>query len=274
MMKIYLKKIFALILITCTPILQAAEFEVYEAMMGNMIRIDGEIVKGDYKKFTQQSSNALSLSQENKKKVWVSIHSRGGDLLEAMKIGEAIREMRMFTNMRSECLSACFFILVAGVHRAGPSEYGKEVLGVHRPYFEPKYFAGLTSGLAEEKYNKLLQESSRYLRDMNVSDRLIYVITSIPSGDMLSLSSRDYTEEVGLKIPYWEEWITSKCGSMLKGQELDDYKDILGSGIVDQDVPFSSGYVDYLKSKVSDQFECGHQAAQETQMEAMRRYLK
>ncbi len=273
-MNTYLKSVFASLLIIYPVHLPAADFEIRTAVIGTVIKIDGEIVKGDYQKFIEKSKNALSVSQGNGNKVWVSITSKGGDLLEAIRIGQAIREMRIFTTMGSECFSACFFILVSGVHRLGPSQWSNGILGVHRPFFEPTYFAGLSSRLAEEKYNQLLQESSHYLREMGVSDRLIDFIKSVPSGELVRLSSQEYDKEVGLQIPYWQEWITSKCGPELKGQELEDYKKVLGAGIVGEEAPFSSGYADFLKSKVKDRFDCTRKVGQETQVESMRRFLR
>ena len=78
----------------------------------------------------------------------------GGDLEEAMQIGRLVNVAGISTFANSslpstkdgKCLSACFFIFVAGKERFLMTE---STLGIHRPYFDRKNFGSLTAEEAE-----------------------------------------------------------------------------------------------------------------------------
>jgi hypothetical protein len=120
------------------------------------ILIHSEIKKGDFEAFAD-----LTKTVGNDRQIWVKLNSPGGDVVEAMRIGRLIRERFMFTGImpERECASACVFILMAGVFRlAGPTAH----VGIHRPKFDPVYFAGLTPDQARATYDSMVRDLRKY----------------------------------------------------------------------------------------------------------------
>ena len=138
--------------------------------------------------------------------VTIRLNTVGGDLIEAEKIGRLIRSHSLYTQVdkTSVCASACVFILAAGVQRfvlAGAK------VALHRPYFEPTYFAGMTAQSAMQTYNSMLGDTRKYLAEMNAPDGLFRAMVNIPSQDARVLSERDITL-LGLRgiDPAWQEF--------------------------------------------------------------------
>ena len=75
-----------------------------------------------------------------------------------MQIGATIRELPAQTVVDSgaECMSACIFILAAGVERL---TFDGSRLGLHRPYFDPRFFAKLDARSAASRYDELSRRS-------------------------------------------------------------------------------------------------------------------
>jgi len=119
--------------------------------------LEGTIAAGDYEKV-----NSLIAGQEIDTIVLASL---GGNLVEAMKIGRLVRQLKLYTTVPALeddglsdkesaehhvhdkanrlCTSACFFVFVAGVWRN--TWYSDELrgtsppaLGIHRPYLAPR----------------------------------------------------------------------------------------------------------------------------------------
>lgn len=98
----------------------------------------------------------------------VLLDSRGGDVNAAYNIGRLIHEQKYPVAIRAsaKCVSACVFILAAGVRRMidGP-------VGIHRPYFlNPA--AHTSAQHAIDSYDFLVRRMRGYLREMNVDARL------------------------------------------------------------------------------------------------------
>ena len=126
--------------------------------------LEGKIESGDYlsvRNFLRDKSNFEKISGG------VFLASPGGSVLEALKIGRLIRELRLSTeapaspppdrrdisaplirgrdlsnSRRYDCVSACFFLYVAGIYRT-LNWAGR--LGIHQPRME-QIREGLTEG--------------------------------------------------------------------------------------------------------------------------------
>ena len=127
-------------MVAISSISQAAEISQPHTKNGDILNrsilIEGPIVKGDFKRF-QYFVFAFSVDT-----VWLA--SPGGDIAEAMMIGQLVRRLKMQVwapermlikggiqlvvisdHDNNLCASACFFIYAAGTRRSG------DVLGVH-----------------------------------------------------------------------------------------------------------------------------------------------
>jgi hypothetical protein len=256
-----------------------------EYQLFSTVEIVGEIKSGDYEKFL----NVLSLykthndfykprpSDDELKKLinivfmspkehilQVELNSKGGDVLEAMKIGRVIERLRLSTSLKTtgdpeeSCLSACFFIFVAGVKRNTNLIWDRD-LGVHRPYFQPAYFAGLTSTQAKEKYNDLVRLTKQYLRDMYVPEELIELSYSISPDDIYPLSEKEIEMWLYEYHPFFEDWLSSKCAHIEKPfpEEIKLFGKLS---------TLSEDYRNYIYHKVRAPHQCMNHAFQTEQL--------
>jgi hypothetical protein len=181
--------------------------------------IEGEIVRGDYDAFTKVIRDNGAHIQ------YVGIISPGGDFDEAMKIGRAIRALKLVTAGPNQygdqpplsplgihtvqdqknivCANAGFFIYVGGVGRV-PS-----TLMVHHPSFNSDDFGKLSEAEAKLAYDKLVSRSSAYMDEMDVPKGIQECVMNTP-GD--TIATIDPTLASGLfgDLPYREEWLNAK----------------------------------------------------------------
>jgi hypothetical protein len=114
----------------------------------------------------------------------VFLSSVGGDVEAAMAIGRVVRDKMFWTTVKggSKCASACVLIFAAGVFRDAAGE--GTVVGIHRPTFEPNYFAGLSVESARAKYLQMAQKVRLYLSEMGMSDRLFEQMMNVASNEI------------------------------------------------------------------------------------------
>jgi len=175
--------------------------------LGGTFTMDGEILEGD------TVNLLIELSKWEVPPTVFHITSPGGDLGEAMLIGEIIRESQIPVWSGDECSSACVFILASGVER---SVFGK--LGLHRPYFDKSYFANLTSTQAKDKYEELKEASIDYLKKMEVKQSIIERIFETDSTNVELLEKDEANKLFGYQSQFYEEWLTAKCGKFTPEQ--------------------------------------------------------
>ncbi len=106
--------------------------------------------------------------------------------------------------LRQHLCIGCILVLAGGVDRWAVPPGS---LGIHRPYFEPKLFAGLSYGESQKKYNDLAAGVRAYLAEMGIPDDVFQLMLRTPSNEMKFLDS-DEAETLGLlgKDPAHEEW--------------------------------------------------------------------
>jgi hypothetical protein len=136
----------------------------------------------------------------------VVLNSAGGDVLAAMEIGDELRRQWALTAVDEdgECVGACVFVLAAGVRRAP----GSEKVGIQRPHFDPKEFAGMSSDRAKQKYAALTKKAQTYLARMGMSNKLFQEMMQQPSDKVLVLNA-GRLKALGLEgsYPAYEEWL-------------------------------------------------------------------
>tara|TARA_R110000868_G_scaffold44716_1_gene149048 strand:- start:269 stop:1054 length:786 start_codon:yes stop_codon:yes gene_type:complete len=186
----------------------------------------GNIQGGDFKKFLNIYSNLKSPPKA------FYVHSEGGNLEEAMLIGEVIRQSYIPLVAPVKCSSACFFLYASAVQRKANGN-----LGLHRPYFDPVYFSNLSPSNAEQEYNRLISLSRAYLRRMGISEEYIEKMFSVDSQDIWQISSDESDEMFGFRIPAFDEWLIAKCGKTSTGDDkvLRSYSVLQAIRLVDGD---------------------------------------
>jgi ATP-dependent protease ClpP protease subunit len=171
------------------------------------IEIFGTIKKGDAVAFKRAVD---SLSQETRIKISgvpyipVDLNSPGGDVMEAVEIGRVIHSKFLTTRaVKQQCSSACVFILIAGVMRA-VSDTAR--IGLHRPHFDPEYFANLTAEQARGKYNELVEQLRAYFIEMGGDERAFRIIMRTSSDKAYFINEREI-EAFGFRgdDPAWDE---------------------------------------------------------------------
>ena len=118
------------------------------------------------------------------------ISSPGGDMFEAIKIANLVRELEMsaYVPMGKECKSACFMIFAGAVNRLVTSF---KSIGIHSPYFNKEFFRGLSQKEADLLYLKKVEEVYKQLELFNIPKNLIEITKSTPSDQMYFLNAND-----------------------------------------------------------------------------------
>ena len=194
-----MKAIILLSLLFLSPISNA----LYYSKLGGTFNMSGEIKKGDYHYFLKEF-----VSWDVAPTIF-NISSNGGDLDEAMKIGQFISASNIPVWTSGECNSACVFIYASGVERR---VNGK--IGLHRPYFNKEYFSTLTSVEAEIKYKELKHKAVLFLKSAAVSQLIINRMFNTNSKNIDYLSGEDANKQFGFISPFYEEWLIAKCGEL------------------------------------------------------------
>lgn len=189
----------------------AADIEVTATRRGTpALSLRGKIVVGDYQKlkaaYTKLQFGTI-----------LYLDSPGGDLREAMRMGELIRLLQVQTSVMRDkiCASACFFVFLGGAGRSASGAISGSPLplglafgyvGLHRPSLVAP--SGEPESL--ERQANAMKRVRAYLEGYLVSSRLIDLMMSRPSNDIYWISDDDL-EELGDFPPELEELYISKC---------------------------------------------------------------
>ena len=152
------------------------------------VYITGTIQEGDYEAALSAARDVLKSGNN----VDFVLDSPGGDVVEAMKIGELVSKLHSRTIIwgrdineepknASKCFSSCFLIFIAGSERM-PNDnyrYGQvsieklPVLGIHRPYIHPAANKRLGLADAEAAYSRIETIVRDYMRRFGAPNDLI-----------------------------------------------------------------------------------------------------
>lgn len=191
--------------------------------------------------FPQARRTAGSFTHSGEPVVRVFINSRGGEVLAAVRIGQIIRSQaaEVWVDKGAECSSACILVLAAGVSRVAVP--GAK-LGIHRPYFPPAEFAGLSYEKSQTRYAALSGGVKEYLAKMGIADGLHEAMLAIPSQkiEYLEQSFSESTRLLG-EDPAYQEWQRAKDQKALgkeRHQSLEHYTDCVNAGKSDRECEF------------------------------------
>jgi hypothetical protein len=201
--------------------------------------IHGDIVKGDYERFIALYKNNHPFLDQ------FYLDSRGGDVDEAIKIGRLFRKYLItavapyqmvvggrfsfqiqmnyrtgktepcFEECRSLCASSCALIWFGAPDRAGD-------IGLHRPRTDDPAFKALSAAEAATAYRRMLDESVRYLEEMETPRPMIDAMVSTGSAEIRWIRQIDHMkadDSVNL-APSFAEWVDASCGQFTS-QETD-----------------------------------------------------
>lgn len=189
---------FLLLLFPITA--QALDF----TRLGGTFAMDGYIEKGDYDKFL----NTLQKWEHPPTIFW--INSSGGSVSEAMKIGNFVRNSFITLWTGDKCYSSCFLIYAAAFSRKATGE-----VGIHRVYFEPKEYGKLDVLEARKAYKLLEKETIKYLERIDVPNFIVEEMFKTSSSELKIYTSEQANDTFGLKAPFYDEWLSARCGSLL-----------------------------------------------------------
>jgi hypothetical protein len=226
---------WALVLMVFSVGASAADIrpKISDGGASRVVVIEGVIERGDAEAF-------LKIVRENQGKIsGVYIFSPGGDFDEAMKIGRALRALRLasYAPMKSSskrptcdsangepspkdpknctCASAGFFIHIGAVYRGG------NYLAVHRPYIDKTEFAALSPAVAEKAFTRLQASARQYMAEMgtpaNIQDE---VLNTASDGIRVLDDETVKTYFEGEQSAYRHERLISEC-SLLSDAETE-----------------------------------------------------
>lgn len=162
------------------------------------------------------------------------------------------------------CNSVCFLIWASGVVRLGDG------IGIHRPYFSPSYFQNLSAKEAKEKYNEMSKKVKDYLNSMNIPNQLIEEMFNHSSEDIYFFAKNYERRKKGgipvlKRVPFFEEWIISKCGPGLSIEESELLTELSFKNPKDL-TTLGKNALDGLETKYQIYLECFNRAKMDAQL--------
>lgn len=179
-------------------VVQAAEVTLgkyednYEDGPGAFIVVSGETLHGDYKRFVEKLPEAIAIHGSKKFPIDVWLDGPGGDLREAIKLGQLIYDLGFVTGVGegAECASACALIWLGGgdlLMRPGAK------IGFHQAY--------VGDGAASVSGNARV---GHYLSRVGLEASVVeYVMSADP--DELRWLDPDLANAIGLPVSIWDQ---------------------------------------------------------------------
>ncbi|MDD2729759.1 hypothetical protein [Malikia sp.] len=211
------KLLFFLCFILSSTSLWAADIYTESNRNSHHLYIDGVIRDGDAERFAKEMS----------KLPWVNIlwlNSPGGSVVEALRIAKLVKYSNISIHIkeRSDCVSACFFVWLAGLSRNAvgvdggglvepPSNRDRpwmSFVGIHRPYIVDK---DLIASRFLKNQVSAMDYVREYLSDNGVPLYLIDEMMAKPSNQVYWLKNRDL-DAIGYYRPEIEELLIRDCG--------------------------------------------------------------
>jgi len=175
------------------------------------INIYGEIKSGDAAKFRDMLTEFITKNPDQLLTVSLS-DSPGGDVLEAMQIGDLIRESYSETIAAGDCLSACIFIYLGGVDRAILGRFGR--IGIHRAFIDPTTNKTMSLKDSRENFAAVQDTVKSYLNLMGAKPELYDLMINADSTEIKFMSFSEVWTLIGTSDPAIDEWLLSKCGEL------------------------------------------------------------
>lgn len=127
-----------------------------------------------------------------------------------MKMAEILKTLYPYIDVKGKCASSCVLLWLSGAIRV--TNHG--AIGIHRPYFNPEYFRGLSVTEAKKRYSTMSKEYRTFVLRQGLPRSLYEKLNATPSEDMYWLTTQDI-KLIGTSPPYFEEKILATCGEFL-----------------------------------------------------------
>jgi len=246
----------------------AAEMRLLARGNYRSLIVEGPIESGDYEHF-------LRVVKDNQGKLAdVYLLSPGGDFVEAMKIGRALRALEMGSVVPGRnstgqpvcddddvprnpanctAASAAFFIHVGAMERTGL------YLVVHRPYVAPEQLAKLTESQAQSAFDALQRDARAYMTEMGVPPQVQEEVMGTPPDKGLVLDDKTVRDYFIGDIPYQQEWRHAKCAQLSPAET--QRLDALGAKMLAAGTLTSAEWSEYFPMKKKQDLEIACQGA-------------
>lgn len=159
-----------------------------------MLNMEGTLVAGDADELRRRIENVAKISGVPSRIGLIYLDSTGGDMYEAMKIGELLRKHKIQAAIRlkEKCYSACVLVLAGGVARF---PFGQ--VGVHSFYSKAMTKAGFDYEKEDAQYRAVAEDVNKYLVKMRVPTALLDEMIKTPPTTIKMLEPKD-TQRLGL----------------------------------------------------------------------------
>lgn len=148
------------------------------------------------------------------------------------------------------------------------------VLGIHRPYLNPKVNRKLSASQSRGRYEAVEASARKLLGQVSVPQDIVDTMFRTPSNEISLISSSDFDKKIGQSQPYYQEWLKSRCGK-LENKELDDLARVNALRISNGNAAamptdLSTGYVQYILKKQDEVDQCASKVVLEYQQTVLR----
>jgi len=231
--------------------------------------LEGKIEIGDFEKLWSFLFDG-NFSRE------IYLASPGGDLAEAMKIGRLVRSLNLETDVPGEypskfmenhmhilkepkvdymCVSACFFVYVAGIKRSVDSPFGRALLGIHRPYLSDSDLQAATSDEAIASANRTRAIVESYLKEMGVPAKYADEMFAISKDNIRWISPDEVRADFNGFIPELRDWVNARCDKR-SDTEKNIWEQLMHGKTINELTPTERAMVETLAEKRREQFSC------------------
>ena len=147
------------------------------------VLVSGQIELGDTKRFVNflREDGVGNIS-------FIAFHSPGGNVQEAILIGQEIRDRGLDTMLSSNafCYSACPYMMAGGVERIFSRH---SLLGVHQHYYSDKLYIPIFLAVTDIQNGQA--DTFRHLKEMGINTDIMEYILSTPPKELFILSLSD-----------------------------------------------------------------------------------
>lgn len=113
-------------------------------------------------------------------------------------------------NANYKCVSACFFVFVAGVHRSSDSD-APALLGIHRPYLENGSATLSENQDTAALYDQVHSTVENYLKVMDVPPKYAEDMYSVPKGMIQWVRNDEFKSDLAGFIPELKSLVDVRC---------------------------------------------------------------
>lgn len=171
------------------------------------ISIMGRIAEGDAYQFFVSLLSAKT--REDVPSLVMIGSSLGGDVEEAIKIGNVINDLSMQVVAGPDCFGACAVLVLSAKDRRFMGS-----IGLQHPYFEKANVSLGAESNADARSEKVLA----HLRKNSVPDVLLERMLAPAPSSMWSMDPIEARETLGHFQPEYSQWLQGRCGVGVEGQ--------------------------------------------------------